>query len=657
MKKAALSGWTISIFIILGLVILFAWMYRNTFIQTEMDISDEVEEQLHVTDSIQDAVKFYITDCLEQTSVEAIEKMAYQGGYMDIPSNLSFELINGRKVPYWDIEKYPLPSYDSIENNLSVYIKNNIDNCLKFDAFKGFNITRGNKSIEVESNTNIIVRMKYPFKFQRFEEVYDFTDSIVTIPIDINKSLFLAKRIYLSEYMFNFLEIYTNSLISTYSLLSPDALPPRFFLEAGLNCSVVEWDVNKVEKKTAEILRNGFNFLKIGPSMGAILDNQPYVYEIFNNPEPNVDISVIFNENYSYYFDINPKMGDKLEAFPVASNLISEVPTLCLLRYEFFYNLDFPVMIHLVDYDSAKVANRKYYPLDGFEFEFLIETIIVRNHNRKDPTVIGLLDDFFDDVSDALSLYSNKGCNDVQKYATPLLVMDDELKPLSGADIYFDLDGIDCFAGTSRNGYSFFSLPTDNIVNITIEHPKYKNLNFLYQDNGQEKTHIIMTDEKIRLLPKIYKIDLRQYIKTPGVIDSWKKHLDPTDSAILTLINNGHKDLYNLPVDEISLLDNENYSYQISLLGEKKFIALNGSIIEGIYPIGEMPKINFSTTSIDDGDSIEFYIFDKFVGVDTIDIQNLTNPSITNGDIGYVDDVIYTLDYDYYYGYMRPKII
>lgn len=159
----------ITIFIVIGLAILiFAALiiYYTT-------VSEKEEVEIKGIDTA--PVQSFVDSCLQQTLDDGIDYISLQGGYYYAPGSYIANL--GYTIPYYhDVAEGDLmPSLDEIEKQISFYINDNLNRCLRnFSAFEkiGYNITGGNKNIILNlGESSVSVDMVYPLQIQLGEEI------------------------------------------------------------------------------------------------------------------------------------------------------------------------------------------------------------------------------------------------------------------------------------------------------------------------------------------------------------------------------------------------------------------------------------------------------------------------------------------------------
>jgi len=174
-----------TIFIILAIVIVGA-IAGGAYVVTKNNASEEYFSQASIKLTA-DIIRSEIVDCAEDTSKQALETIGVQGGYYKKPREYS--QLDTVFVPYYYKEGELLsPPKSTIETQLSLYVNENLDNCLEQLNYEGFEIIyktpRTQSSIkekEVIFNINLPVKLK--------KEGNSITYELKDRPISINSEL------------------------------------------------------------------------------------------------------------------------------------------------------------------------------------------------------------------------------------------------------------------------------------------------------------------------------------------------------------------------------------------------------------------------------------------------------------------------------------
>ncbi len=167
----------ITIFLVIGIIILFATglvLYLRSFaIEKELKVE---ANQLPV-----EKISGYVDSCILSVA---------QDGIFDISSKGGFYKINGTYgIPYYFYEgKETMPKKEIIEKQLSLYIENNLSDCLNnFENFRteGYNFETSNISVNSTiAAKNVVINVNYPIKITKDNQLSVLNE--FSVPVDIN---------------------------------------------------------------------------------------------------------------------------------------------------------------------------------------------------------------------------------------------------------------------------------------------------------------------------------------------------------------------------------------------------------------------------------------------------------------------------------------
>src|SRR3989338_5001942 len=174
MKKAQLS-----LLIILGVVVLIA------FILVFMLVSGSKAQKLPFES---DSAKGFVESCITQTAEDGITLLGKQGGriilkdYVLAPNfGISYAVKANAKT---------LPSIPTMEDELSLYIKSNLNFCLEdFDSLKeqGWEVEQDELSVSASINAQDVgIRASYPLVFTLKDQRISLDAFSVSLPIRLN---------------------------------------------------------------------------------------------------------------------------------------------------------------------------------------------------------------------------------------------------------------------------------------------------------------------------------------------------------------------------------------------------------------------------------------------------------------------------------------
>jgi len=164
-----------------------------------------------------DNVGDFVTNCLKITAEKGIVVIGRQGGYYNVPAlsvsytgndsepEKYFTNLGNIRVPYyWDgVSLDNLPSQEQIEEQLSVYVRDNLDRCINdFDIFKqkGFDVEKGiiNASAKIYEE-KVIVSLDYPITITKGESTQTKKIYSAEIPIRLGLAFNLTRNMVLNH--------------------------------------------------------------------------------------------------------------------------------------------------------------------------------------------------------------------------------------------------------------------------------------------------------------------------------------------------------------------------------------------------------------------------------------------------------------------------
>ncbi|GAF86451.1 unnamed protein product, partial [marine sediment metagenome] len=163
----------ITIFIIIGILLIIT-IAIFTYIQKErVYIEPELIEPELVP------IKNYVESCIAAAGEDAVGLLGLQGGYIEIPKEISEEKYayievdetGFFKIPFWYYNgQSRIPGIDFMENQISEYVKDNVKECIReFIAFeKEFDITeiKNINSKTIIQENSVLVQLDYPVKIK-----------------------------------------------------------------------------------------------------------------------------------------------------------------------------------------------------------------------------------------------------------------------------------------------------------------------------------------------------------------------------------------------------------------------------------------------------------------------------------------------------------
>jgi hypothetical protein len=413
----------ITVFIIIGLLLLAG---AGVFfaLRSQTNQISGVEESISQVPLQVKPVSNFVEGCIQSVGIEAVKKMGQHGGYTDpleeglTGNTLLFDSKNPTEsdgltitddpatsvVYYWYL-KGPntclncllsnalKPTDAFLEEQINEYLRKNIDSCL--DGFKGFSEERFNvvklKNLTAKATItqkDIFIVVDFPLRVNVGEETTDLRDFSARIPIDLRKTLLVARHVSDAEALNNFLEYAGKMLIAYNSGLDTAKLPPVYGRETSFMPRI--WMKVIVEEQIEDLLMSYITLFQINGTKDASLIKgadafSSGIYRSFYLPSLNGSF-----ENYSVrfyylgwpiYLHITPDSGGIYEASRVTEiersllGFPSVIPVVPTREYEFYYDLSFPVLV--------EIRNKNDLYGEGFTWLFALEANIRDNRGMR----------------------------------------------------------------------------------------------------------------------------------------------------------------------------------------------------------------------------------------------------------------------------------
>lgn len=406
----------ITTFVLLGLVILITisliFYLRSGTIKVKPPV-----ENLEVTDEVK-PIQTYVLNCLEENSKEALMKIGQNGGYINVtgmkispyPHDSDAFVFEPQIMPYWyhvrecqsssigcvDSLKPPLcdetdeciinsKGPNSIEEQLSKYVESTITRCADFSVFENlFDIKTGDVDVTTVIREDYIeFQMEYPLEITskssgqktkipyfveshnvKFKEIYELATDITQQEIDNN-----------------YLELQTMNLVSIYSGVDSNKLPPLSRVE--LSTSITTWTRSNVKELLMNDVLPYMSFIRI---VGAInewqlmstdtTDYTIYADGVYHSMEYNLgnktyNLYASFIYPYSdIYLDFGGSEILKPDEFAPDYPLMKAMGVF-IKEYKFKYDMTYPLIVSIKDPDA--------FNGEGYNFNYALEVNIRNN--------------------------------------------------------------------------------------------------------------------------------------------------------------------------------------------------------------------------------------------------------------------------------------
>src|SRR3989338_4214177 len=573
-KRSAQSTLYIIVGLVLLIIILGVSYYSGILTKTGI-IGEKPSEP----------VTAFTEQCVKKISEQGITTLGQQGGYIYLdkfplgiedvaPFNSPLLKVSDyQKIPYWfyqkeagldrtEMPKLEKASYmdNSIQDQLERYISENLPLCLNnYNAFKeqgtivepaessGQITTKGQITTNVVfTDEDVVINVNYPILLKKGEESKKLENFNANIKARVKKTYEFAKEIAAYEQTTTFLEQNTMNLVTIYSRVDKNYLPPIFGGMEIRDCGdMVYWMEDDVNSMFKQVLNLNLPFLKLQNSdfEKIIVDDKQQkdkekqatsqgIFDMMTKStsgkagEKNKysDVSVLFE--YKPNFPLSLSVGQKgMIRPPTQVDFNYLFGRKCVFIYKFPYSFKYPVLVTLVDKKSS-------ISQQPFMFQFPLQVVTKANF----PRIA---------IKDALNLASPEKetylCSVAQRTSgeSTVTVLDKETTtPLSDAMIYyqcgpsfveeFDENGIltnstpfseKCFIGKTDNTGKLTSKfpPCWGGAMISVEKPHYGEDSVLLGDVSPSEK--FTTAIELSPLTKL-KLNLKKYYVIPPVDES-----------------------------------------------------------------------------------------------------------------------------------------
>ncbi len=159
----------VTYFLIFGIIILIVILFL-----IYLNYASSISSSRRLTFD-RSSILLYVQSCVDKTSLDGLLLIGKQGLYLEpkefVSNKISFLLRNGKLL---------LQSKGNIESELSVYVQNNLLNCLEnFQAFKRnlWDVSYENPRIEASINLDdVSFSVKFPINIKREELTISISD-------------------------------------------------------------------------------------------------------------------------------------------------------------------------------------------------------------------------------------------------------------------------------------------------------------------------------------------------------------------------------------------------------------------------------------------------------------------------------------------------
>jgi hypothetical protein len=415
----------VTIFIILGIVIVVGAILFFVF-------RESLFSQGNIPKDIQPAYDTFLS-CIEESTLLGVEVLESQGGRIELPNfeagstYMPFSnMLNflGNPIPYWyyvsgnNIEKEFIPTTNSMENELAIFIEQKIKQC-KLDNFykQGFQFYMGEPNADVSITQNSVeVNLRMPLSIDFANDTAIINNHNVIVNSKLGELYDSAIKVYNYEQQNLFLEDYTIDILRLYAPVDG----------VELTCSPKVWNAVQIFNELMQAIQNNLLSLRNKNGDYTLVDkkNKYFVLDL----GVDSDVRFLTSPNWTNSFEVTPSIGSSLVATPVGNQAGLGIIGFCYVPYHFVYNLKYPVLVQLTSGNEI--------------FQFPLAVILQGNNPRE-----ALETNFFNSPRSEVCDFKNTKMN--------VLVYDNQLNLIS-SELSYDCGGTSCDIGQSNlvSGYN-----------------------------------------------------------------------------------------------------------------------------------------------------------------------------------------------------------
>ena len=521
-------------------------------------------------------LKNFVESCLKDSARDAFINLGLHGGYIMInnrsiagqrfsidsfPYNSDFlQLSAGQMVPFWNhledkhcvncVFTSSRPSLSNIERQAELYINEHIGECIaNFSSFKseGFNITSGMpKSRVIIGDNDVSLSLNYTIHIVKGGDKARLSRFYSKLPLNFRRIYDLASSIKEEEQERQLLARSAIWLISLYSGVSPDLLPPPY--ETRSDRLTIFWQFSNVKQKIRNILFNYVPLIRVNFSsspiviMGNDSTSEFLRFLLLNSTMKGDGLRVSSTYlNWPVYLEITPRDGELISPLITSGSFPRQLSsfTFSTTYLMFSYDLAYPVLFTIKD-NSA-------FNGEGYLFFFALEGDVKNNFDlyewaRRFPQQVNV-----SALSEALNITPSDYCNrDFFVGNLTILTLDyTHRRPLEGVKISYGCGAYDkCLLGESKaaSGEAVLSTMLPPCLNGYLELTKegFNNRVIPYNSTvGEKQTLKVLLKKRVNLRLYVNKYRAVWNIADPAHPEFKLKllttpvPLDENDSVIL----------------------------------------------------------------------------------------------------------------------------
>lgn len=555
-----------TLFMIVGLIVI---MGGAVFFYSTQSASKQLAPEVKIAQEQAplefDPIKSYANDCASSVAVEGLKIIGKQGGYISLTNRalshesftitqsptesdaVSFTKDSDLKIPYWwhlksantcrgscqfaskrpDLRK----TDNSIEKQLERYVNAKFEDCLNnFEPFvkQGFRITKNGaaKTHVTIGAEDVSVLIEYPITAEKQGTKSDLRSFDARIPINLERIYELATKITNLEMQHHYLERHVLDLISAFSGVDKNKLPPTSEIQFKFGNSI-SWQKSEIKNKITGLLSSYIPLFQVDGTYNFernIFDSElkQRLYDSTIIPVANSsfeDLTAYFTylDFWPIYFNLNCN-GERCA--PSSANSFLPFLSLGIQTYEFVYDMSFPVLIELQDPSALNSQ--------GYNFNFFLEGNI-RSNSYMQGNFAPLE---FSSISERSQLCDLRTSGNITVMASDSITK----KPLEDAQILYSLTDESCFIGsTNSDGKIMESFPVGvgGVVSATKDHYIGRSIDFDASLDSEQS----LNAELAPITTKKIIVKKKNVVKT---LQGWQfkdeaVDLNDKESAVVTL--------------------------------------------------------------------------------------------------------------------------
>jgi len=607
----------ITVFIIIGALLLLTIgtvLYINS-----SQVQAPFQEAVVVPAEIKPAYDA-VVECMDATAKQGLLKMGLQGGYIDVPdeithqplSYLSIDNAGVVKVPYWYYEgKSKIPTISSMERQLAVYMKQNIEDCADFSKFPDKITVMGENSPIVKfAEDNVVLRLTWPLQIElpgKTQKIQDFT---TTIDVPMKNLWDTARKVMEAENNKEWLENLTIDLVTG----NPDVPTDGFVF----TCRQPKWRISDVQNTIQTILAYNLPTIRVANTQYVPYDESLSSYVSAGKQYRQMQNTLLKNDelilpknvpedsfeyfrmtldagltpvDYKTAFVYNPEWGMKLNPQPRDGSMLKPnklksagkiMSFLCMQQWHFTYDIVYPVEFQVVDNTALNGA--------GFVFNIAFPVMIKSNK----PARGYVSNTLFDYEPQATDFCENFGTQTADLRGLGFETGKPAGEPMQGVNFEFNCLTQNCDLGASRQDDGIHRLRTylpEGCANPTITAQKEG-----YLSNSQVLSSGVTEIQLTKLKTMTFDVVKHQYSPAQDVLGGAEPLKDTETATILMTMKNN--DQYKAFPNENTIdLAEDTMQYDISIfLTDVTGTPIGGYEVENVtIPYSEVINSNHIT--------------------------------------------------------------